>query len=296
MQKTNQNMAKFCLSRRSGFTLIELLIVIAIIAILAAMLLPTLAAAKRKAYLINCTSNMKQSALALQMYLNDFNDLCPPGHGSRATPGPGVDYGLTYGQVPVYNAQPSGNCRKWLPVYIQPYLGTPEPKTIGTVSNYVVKVFVCAAFTSIWAAGNVDSGSTLANPSSDNYQSYAVNSGMGSYAVNIDVGPNGAKEKLDAAFPSGNVLGSGGSQAGPEPFGKNGSPGHEPLNMNQIRTAGVSLSDLWAIGDADEVANSALQKVGAALKPVHKTTRNFAYFDGHAATGKITTADGSYEQ
>jgi len=88
------------LYRRRGFTLIELLVVIAIIGILAAMVFPVFARARESARKAVCLSNVKNVALAIQMYLADNNDTLPPAERRQEV----VDY---------YRAAPGGgdSCR-----------------------------------------------------------------------------------------------------------------------------------------------------------------------------------------
>jgi len=71
--------------KRRGFTLIELLVVIAIIGILAAMVFPVFARARESARKAVCLSNLKSIALAVNMYMGDYNDtLMPNEHGTDA--------------------------------------------------------------------------------------------------------------------------------------------------------------------------------------------------------------------
>ncbi len=63
--------------KTSAFTLIELLVVIAIIAILAAILFPVFAQAREQARQAVCTSNVRQIGMALQMYLQDYDETFP---------------------------------------------------------------------------------------------------------------------------------------------------------------------------------------------------------------------------
>jgi prepilin-type N-terminal cleavage/methylation domain-containing protein/prepilin-type processing-associated H-X9-DG protein len=72
--------------KTSQFTLIELLVVIAIIAVLMAMLLPSLNASKDIAKKAKCASNLKQISFCMASYVGDYNDYFPvKGGGPQST-------------------------------------------------------------------------------------------------------------------------------------------------------------------------------------------------------------------
>lgn len=113
--------------RASLFTLVELLVVVAIIAILAAMLLPTLNQARELAQGMKCVSNMRQIGQHMAMYNNDSNDYFPVGD---------TDPGMTWYQQIAAKTDADLQLNSNSPLYLGRGGVFDCPKTVGYAKIY----------------------------------------------------------------------------------------------------------------------------------------------------------------
>lgn len=239
---------------RGAFTLIELLVVIAIIAILAAMLLPALAQAKRRAHNIACTSNLKQVGPAIQMFVDDNDDLLPNGPAGTAS-----NRGLSVAQkAAYYNGMPNPN--DWLTISLQPYLGGPAFSTSGGVFGTAINIM-----------------KVLSCPSNERYNK-SNNPDFFSYEM-VEGGGLGSVSRYCGLEWM--------------PFGYNGAAGagsNGPRKMSSVASAG-SVSRIWAMVDSDQKGNNGAGAAGAfAPEPTHGSTRNHLFFDWHVEAIKVPPA------
>jgi len=127
--------------------------VIAIIAILAALLLPALSRAKQKAQGISCTSQLKQLSTAWIMYASDNNGLLPPNGETGEQP--------TGWPQPAY--QPGGQWAQWCPGNLLSLILFPYQTNFvmdGLIFPYVknVNVYHCPADNSVFQFGGIQTG------------------------------------------------------------------------------------------------------------------------------------------
>ncbi len=126
------------MSKNKGFTLIELLVVIAIIALLMALLMPSLQRAKKQARGVLCQSNLRQWGLYFSLYADD--------NGGRFHRG--------------WNAGPYYN-DSWL-VVLRPYY------------LHNKNLLYCPTATKVWGEGGIDPFAAWTNPDTD-HGSYGIN-------------------------------------------------------------------------------------------------------------------------
>ncbi len=130
--------------RRRAFTLVELLVVIGIIAVLIAILLPSLKKARDAANRVGCMSNMRQIITATLNYVND-NDGYLPGPNWGTNLMPGWLYTLPNGLPASVNARNKNEDKGVMTGQLWPYLQTKEvyhcPADVGPfdIQNYPIR-------------------------------------------------------------------------------------------------------------------------------------------------------------
>ena len=142
-------------NRSGAFTLIELLVVIGIIGLMVAIIVPSLAAARRGAKRTICASNLRQIGVASASYLIDFNEVF---YWRGTDPSGNFDVSIYGMDWYVYGGRSTGNADNG---QVDPATGiglfnNTNYRPLNHYTNDNVEVFRCPLDTDpeVWASGN----------------------------------------------------------------------------------------------------------------------------------------------
>jgi prepilin-type N-terminal cleavage/methylation domain-containing protein len=137
---------------RHGFTLVELLVVMAVIAILIGLLMPSVQKARESANRISCANNLKQIGLAMQMHHDTFGRLPPTRTATR--PDGGSVEGPTWAWLILPYLEQTSLYKLWHEGWPYPGIapGDPNPssklETASSILTSIVPHYYCPSFRS----------------------------------------------------------------------------------------------------------------------------------------------------
>jgi prepilin-type N-terminal cleavage/methylation domain-containing protein len=250
-------------SSLKAFTLVELLVVIGIIAILISILLPTLGRARESAKRTQCLSNLRQIAVLMNMYANQFKGTVPVGYS-------GVSSGSVNESSNYYLSRSSGG--SGLPDQDPPkkvrYMGLGLFLKAGYVKegpgNSSAMIFYCPSFEGdLFHSFNA----------SDNKWPPSQDTTRCTYST------RGSTNNPDASNPASwatdGVCWSTGSGGATDPF--------YPLKVTAGKTDGKTPAEMFKLNKLKSKAIVADVSISPTrIKPAHKRGINVLYANGGA--------------
>lgn len=271
------------MSRQKALTLIELLVVISIIAVLLALLLPSLSGAKARSQTVLCLSHLRSLSHGWHMYADDNGDITLPGRYFKASGG-------TSNPDNWYEV---GNGLKYRPRWVATlgrYVGIfafDNPSTSFDRQDYDSKIYQCPS-----APDWIDER---------NYAYGYNHQFLGNARKTAGQFHNFPVNRSSIASFAGTVLGADclGTAAG-VPAADRKSYNNSGTDFTELGNHGWTLDPPRLTATSDRGTGDA-GSPRAAVAPRHSQQANVVYCDGHAETqtparlGYIIMADGTFQ-